>query len=78
MNILVLKDIFGSDEVNIKKIKSGNQNGVEIRGKDFFEIFIFSKDGKINYENKIINGKWISIVKDINGIILKQKTYYKR
>ena len=51
---------------------------MEIRGKDFFEIFIFSKDGKINYENKIINGKWISIVKDINGNILKQKTYYKR
>ena len=78
LNILVPKDIFGIDEVIIKKIKSGNQNGVEIRGKDFFEIFIFSKDGKINYENKIINGKWISIVKDINGNILKQKIYYKR
>ena len=46
--------------------------------ENIFEIFIFSKDGNINYENKIINGKWISIVKDINGNILKQKTYYKR
>ena len=49
MNILVLKDIFGIDEVNIKKIKSGNQNGVEIRGKDFFEIFIFSKNDKLYF-----------------------------
>jgi len=75
LNILVPKDIFGKDEVNIKKIESGNQKGVEIRGKDFIEIFIFSKDGKINYENKIINGKWISIVKDINDNILKEKIY---
>ena len=49
MNILVLKDIFGIDEVNIKKIKSGNQNGVEIRGKGFFEIFIFSKNDKLYF-----------------------------
>lgn len=49
MNILVLKDIFGIDEVNIKKIKSGNQNGVETRGKDFFEIFIFSKNDKLYF-----------------------------
>ena len=33
---------------------------------------------KFLFFHKIINGKWISIVKDINGNILKQKTYYKR
>ena len=57
---------------SLNKINKNNVQNLEVAWK------FFSKDGKINYENKIINGKWISIVKDINGIILKQKTYYKR
>ena len=43
LNILILKDIFGIDEVNIKKIKSCNQNGVEIRGKYFLKFLFFQK-----------------------------------
>ena len=67
----------GNSNISVKRIKSENCIGVEITSKNYTETFLFSNENKIVYGNIQSESKWISIVKDSEGKIVKKTNYDK-
>jgi hypothetical protein len=67
----------GNSNISVKRIKGENCIGVEITSKNHTETFLFSNKNKIVYGNIQSESKWISIVKDSEGKIVKKTNYDK-
>ena len=63
------------NNISIKRIKSQDCFGVEITSKDYIEIFLFSNMNKISYQDIQSESKWVSIVKDRKGKLVKTTSY---
>ena len=63
------------NNISVKRIKGESCIGVEITSKNNIEIFLFSNENKIAYEDIDSQSKWISIVKDRTGKIIKTTNY---
>lgn len=80
INVLQPKDALEDDRKNhisVKRIKGEDCIGVEIISKNNTEIFLFSNKNKITYDDIQSQSKWISIVKDNKGKIVKTTSYDK-
>ncbi len=78
LNILQPKDGLkgdGPNAISIKRIKGDNCIGVEITSKSNTEIFLFSSKNKIAYDDIQSDSKWISVVKDKRGKVVKSTNY---
>ena len=65
----------GKNEISVKRIKGESYIGVEITSKNYTETFLFSNENDIRYGDIQGQSKWISIVKDGNGAIIKTISY---
>ncbi len=80
INILQPKDGLkgdGQNEISVKRIKGENYIGVEIISKNHTEIFLFSNKNKISHGDIQSQSKWISVVKNKEGEIIKTTRYDK-
>lgn len=78
LNVLQPKDAIQGDpgnDISIKPIKGDRCIGVEITSKDHIETFIFSNENKIAYQDIQAESKWISILKDKVGNVIKTTNY---
>ena len=78
LNVLQPKDGLkgdGQNDISVKRIKGEHCIGVEITSKDNTEIFLFSNENKIAYGDIQSQSKWVSIVKDSMGNIVKKTNY---
>ena len=78
LNILQPKDglkIDGENDISIKRIKGKNCIGVEITSKNNKEIFLFSRENRIVYGDIQSQSKWVSVVKDSGGKVVKTTSY---
>ncbi|MBH0057903.1 DUF4962 domain-containing protein [Pseudoalteromonas sp. SWXJZ94C] len=78
LNVLQPKDAIQSDsssEILAKPIKGDSFIGVEVTSNDHIETFIFSNENKIAYKDIQSKSKWVSILKDKAGNVVKT-TYY--
>lgn len=78
LNVFQPKDGLKGDrqnDISIKRIKGENCIGVEISSKNNTEIFLFSNENKIAYGDIQSHSKWISVVKDTKGKIVKTTNY---
>ena len=78
LNVLQPKDGLkgdGQNDISVKRIKGENCIGVEIISKNNTEIFLFSSENKIVYGDIQSPSKWLSIVKDGEGRIVKTRNY---
>ena len=78
LNVFQPKDALdrsGQNDISVKRIKGENCIGVEITSKDKKEIFLFSNENKIVYEDIQSQSKWISVIKDNIGKIVKTTSY---
>lgn len=64
-----------SVNLSIKRLKGESCIGVEITSHDYQELFLFSPSGQIDFADIHVKSKWISIVKDKSGNIIKSKEY---
>ena len=76
LNVLQPKDPLEKEEaITVKRIKGDDCFGVEITSKNTIETFLFSDTNKIVYNDIQSESKWISVVKDYKGEILKTTSY---
>jgi len=78
LNILQPKDGITeveAEKIVVKKIVGDSFVGVMIKNSKQTEIFLFSAANKINYKDIQSNAKWISVVKDKAGAVLKTVSY---
>lgn len=78
LNVFQPKDALdgiGKETISVKRIKGEGCFGVEITSKDHSEMFLFSRENKIIYGNIQSESKWLSIVKDNSGKIVKKTSY---
>ena len=66
----------GANDISVKRIKGDNCIGVEISSKNNRETFLFSSENKIVYGDIETQAKWISIVKNSKGEIVKKTSYH--
>jgi hypothetical protein len=80
INVLQPKGTLQGDEQNdisVKRIKGDSYIGVEITSTTAVETFLFSKENKISHGDIQSQLKWISIVKDRKGRVVKKTGYQK-
>ena len=80
INVLQPKDALeGNDqnEISVQRIIGEDCIGVEITSKSNTEIFLFSSIDRISYGAIKSESKWLAIVKDMEGKIVKKKSYHK-
>ena len=65
----------GENDISVKRVKGENCIGVEITSKNNTEIFLFSNENEIAFGEINLQSKWISIVKDREGKIVKKTSY---
>ena len=78
LNVLQPKDAPNNDahkDISIRRLKGENCMGVEIASSAHIETFLYSNSGQIDFEAVQSHSKWISIVKDMDGNILKSTHY---
>ena len=78
LNVLQPKDAIQSDsssEILVKPIKGDSFIGVEVTSNDHIETFIFSNENKIAYKDIQSKSKWVSILKDKAGNVVKTTHY---
>ncbi|MDO6693428.1 DUF4962 domain-containing protein [Aliiglaciecola sp. 3_MG-2023] len=78
LNVFQPKDAIQSDEnrdISIRSLKGENCIGVEITSKQFVETFLYSSDNKIAYGDIHGQARWISILRDKAGKIVKTTSY---
>jgi hypothetical protein len=68
-------DLYGKNDISVKRIKGENCIGVEITSENYIETFLFSSENKIDYDDTHAQSKWISTVKDKKGSIVKTTKY---
>lgn len=81
LNVFQPKDTIGETktvDVSIKRLKGDNFIGVEISSKHFIETFLYSSDNSINFGDIKSKSKWVSIIKDKTGKIIKSTEYSKK
>ena len=79
LNVFQPKDALASSpaaNIDVKPLKGEHCIGVEITAQDTVETFLFSAQGKIDYQDIQREAKWVSIVKNKSGKIV-QSTEYK-
>ena len=78
LNVLQPKDALkedGQNELSVERIVGENCIGIEITSKKYKEIFLFSPKNQITYGTIQSSSKWLSIVKDNNGKVIKEMSY---
>jgi hypothetical protein len=77
LNVFQAKDAIGSEHSNIsvKRLANDTCMGLEVSSPSATEIFLYSNENKISYGDIISTAKWISVVKDDTGKILKQTSF---
>lgn len=78
LNVLQPKDALKDDEqskLSVQAIKGEHCIGVEITSKNHIETFLFSNENNIAYQDIRSASKWISVVKDKAGNIVKTTHY---
>ncbi|MDO6488990.1 DUF4962 domain-containing protein [Colwellia sp. 6_MG-2023] len=78
LNVLQPKDAIqgdASDNISVTSIKGEHCIGVEITSKDHIETFIFSNENKIAYQDIQAESKWVSVLKDKAGKVIKATSY---
>lgn len=78
LNVLQPKDALRSNpdnDISVQPIKGDSCIGVEITSKDHIETFIFSNENKLAYKDIQSESKWISILKDKAGNVIKTTRY---
>jgi hypothetical protein len=78
LNVLQPKDAIqgdASDNISVTSIKGEHCIGVEITSKDHIETFIFSNENKIAYQDIQAESKWVSVLKDKAGKVIKTTSY---
>ena len=64
-----------SNNISVKRIKGESYIGVEVHSEHHVETFLFSSVGKIRFDDINANTKWMSYVKDHNGVLIKSTHY---
>ena len=62
-------------DISVKRIKGQGCIGVEISSKEAVETFLFSSTNQIDYDDIKSQSKWVSIVKDKSGKVIKTTEY---
>ena len=62
-------------DISVKRIKGQGCIGVEISSKEAVETFLFSSTSQIDYDDIKSQSKWVSIVKDKSGKVIKTTEY---
>ncbi|MEP4891788.1 MAG: DUF4962 domain-containing protein [Aliiglaciecola sp.] len=78
LNVFQPKDALLSDkenDISIQSIKGKNCIGVEIRSEKFTETFLYSSENSIEYGDIHAQTKWLSILKDKAGKLVKTTSY---
>ena len=77
LNVFQPKDALdGSDaDISVKRIKGETCIGLEITSRDYIEAFLFSDTNQIDYNGIQSNSKWISVIEDKSGKIVKTTQY---
>ena len=78
LNVFQPKDALEENkknDISVKRLKGENCIGVEIISKNNTEIFLFSNENKIDYNDIHVQSKWVSIVKNEKGEMVKRTTY---
>jgi len=75
LNVFQPKDAIGGDgqnDISVKRIKGAHCIGVEITSNVGTEIFLFSNENQITYGDIRLEAKWVSVVKDWRGEVVKR------
>jgi len=77
LNVFQPKDALETEpsDVTVRRLKDKNCIGVEITSADMTETFLFSARNEIDFEGTKSSSKWISVVRDKNGQIVKTTEY---
>jgi len=76
LNVFQPKDALAEGgDISVKRLKVEGSIGVEITAQDTVETFLFSPNNRLRFEGIEADTKWLSIVKDKKGVILKQQAY---
>jgi len=77
LNVFQPKDALETEpsDVTVRRLKGKNCIGVEITSADMTETFLFSERNEIDFEGTKSRSKWISVVRDKNGQIVKTIEY---
>ena len=68
-------DKSGANDIVVKQIKGEGCIGVEITGQNYQEIFIFSSQYTISYGDIQAQEKWVAVVKNREGNVVKKVSY---
>ena len=63
------------NDISVKRIKGEDCIGVEIDSKDHTETFLFSDKEEIIFGDIRSRSKWVSIVKNKRGEVIKTTSY---
>lgn len=77
LNVFQPKDALETEpsDVTVRRLKDEGCIGVEITSADMTETFLFSARNEIDFEGTKSSSKWISVVRDKNGQIVKTTEY---
>jgi hypothetical protein len=78
LNVFQPKDTLkgnNSDNISVKSIEGEQCIGVEITSKSHVETFLFSSENNINYGDITSKTKWVSVLKDKAGNLVKTTHY---
>lgn len=78
LNVFQPKDALdrsGENDISVKRIKGESCIGVEITSKNSREIFLFSNENKIDFEDIQSASKWVSVLKNSEGQVIKTINY---
>jgi hypothetical protein len=78
LNVLQPKDAIANGQnnnISVKSLKGDSCIGVEITSKEHIETFLYSSENKIAYGDIQSKSKWVSILKDKMGNIVKTTSY---
>ncbi|NNC99789.1 MAG: hypothetical protein HKN85_06375, partial [Gammaproteobacteria bacterium] len=64
-----------SGDISVKRLKGETWIGLQVTSRNNTEIFLFSSENKIAYGDIQSRSKWLSIVKDSAGNIIKTTSY---
>ena len=78
LNVLQPKDGLPRNtqqDISVKHLQGEDCIGVEITSKETVEIFLFSNENKISYGEIQSSSKWVSIVRNKSGDVIKTTSY---
>lgn len=71
INLLAPRSLFDAEPLRVEKIREDSVVGLKIFGDGFEELFLYSTDGTLAYQDVNETGKWLSIVKRDGKIVKK-------